>query len=61
MRLPTGCFTPLFSEHASILSVQPQPGQIRIGAHAGYGAFTILKVKRAPGARGFEARSKQGN
>jgi isopenicillin N synthase-like dioxygenase len=68
LHLPAGYFTPLFSEHASILRVHhypkqivpPQPGQIRIGAHADYGAFTILKVKRAPGARGFQVRSKQG-
>jgi isopenicillin N synthase-like dioxygenase len=69
LRLPRGYFTPLFSEHASILrvhhypkqTVAPLPGQIRIGAHADYGAFTILKVKKGPGARGFQVLSKQNN
>jgi isopenicillin N synthase-like dioxygenase len=69
LRLPASYFTPFFSEHASILRVHhypkqivpPLPGQIRIGAHSDYGALTILKVKKAPGARGFQVRSKQGD
>jgi isopenicillin N synthase-like dioxygenase len=67
LKLSPGHLATLFSEHASIVRVHhypaqkvaPLPGQIRIGAHTDYGAFTILKVKKVPGARGFQVLTKQ--
>ncbi len=67
LRLPEGYFAPLFAAHSSAMrlhhyprqTTQPLPGQIRIGAHTDYGAFTILKVKKVPGARGFQVFTKQ--
>jgi isopenicillin N synthase-like dioxygenase len=67
LKLPDEYFAPHFASHSSAMrlhhypkqTTQPLPGQIRIGAHTDYGAFTILKVKKTLGARGFQVLTRR--
>jgi len=67
LELPEHHFQPLIDKHFSILSVHhypaltvaPQPGQLRTGAHTDYGSLTILAMTEANG--GLEAQRPDGS
>jgi isopenicillin N synthase-like dioxygenase len=65
--LPETFFAPYFDKHSCLLRMQnypeqetePEPGQLRIGEHTDYGAFTLVNADDAPGGLQVLARSKQ--
>lgn len=67
LRLPEDFLAPHFAAHNALLRLQhypaqreaPLPGQLRIGAHTDYGAFTILKAD--PNAGGLQVEAKSGD
>jgi isopenicillin N synthase-like dioxygenase len=67
LRLPEPYFEPFFAAHNAVMRLQHYPaqeaapleGQLRIGAHTDYGAFTILKGDDRVG--GLQVFSKDGS
>jgi isopenicillin N synthase-like dioxygenase len=67
LNLPIDYFVPYINRHTSALralrypdlgGVQPEPGQLRAGAHSDYGTLTLLRQDDAPG--GLEVRGVDG-
>jgi isopenicillin N synthase-like dioxygenase len=66
LSLPTTFFMPFFNEHTCVLRTQhyphqdrdPEPGQLRGGAHTDYGAMAIVAADGAPG--GLQLKSRGG-
>lgn len=64
--LPEDFFVPYYDRHRAELrcahypaqAVEPEPGQLRYGAHSDYGAMTLLRQDDAPG--GLQACTKSG-
>jgi isopenicillin N synthase-like dioxygenase len=65
--LPETFFPPYFDKHSCLLRMQnypeqkiePEPGQLRIGEHTDYGAFTLLNADNTRGGLQVFTRSKQ--
>lgn len=64
LRMPADYLVPFFADHNAVMRLQnypaqhvpPLPGQLRIGAHTDYGAFTVLKSD--PHAGGLQVQAK---
>lgn len=67
LNLPEDFFAPYFDRRRATLrcvhypaqAVEPEPGQLRYGAHSDYGALTILRQDDAPG--GLQACTVDGD
>ena len=65
--LPEPFFASYFDKHSCLLrmqnypeqEVEPEPGQLRIGEHTDYGAFTLVNADDAPGGLQVLGRSKE--
>ena len=66
LELPEDFFAPKLDRHISMFRTlnypdqpdEPQPGQLRAGAHSDYGSLTILRQDSAPG--GLQVRDRMG-
>ena len=66
LRLPADFFTDKIDRHISMFRVlsypnqetEPEPGQLRAGAHSDYGSLTIVKIEDRPG--GLQVQNKAG-
>ncbi|MCE2493419.1 MAG: isopenicillin N synthase family oxygenase [Alphaproteobacteria bacterium] len=54
-------FSPLGSFHYPGLTVPPEPGQLRCGAHTDFGGVTLLAMDGAGGNGGLQIRSPDGS
>ena len=67
LELPEQFFASYFDKHSCLLrmqnypeqEVEPEPGQLRIGEHTDYGAFTLVNADDAPGGLQVLGRSKE--